>query len=173
MVVGSEGVRVCGRASSAGSRGGLARKRRTEGGIRGMRAQSRSESSFGYSFGVDQYLRYESLTVWFMILPYLRLKNALSLSPYRLLSTMSVPRYSGPWTASQVRQQFFDYFLSKGHTFVPSSSTIPYDDPTLLFANAGMNQACLLSPSPSISHLFISTSPYFWAPSIPNQTCPN
>ncbi|KAK9452187.1 tRNA synthetases class II (A)-domain-containing protein [Limtongia smithiae] len=41
----------------------------------------------------------------------------------------------------QVRQTFLDYFIDKrDHTFVPSSSVIPYDDPTLLFANAGMNQ---------------------------------
>ncbi|KAG6820894.1 hypothetical protein H0H93_010238 [Arthromyces matolae] len=48
--------------------------------------------------------------------------------------------YSGPWTAHNVRQQFFTFFRSKNHTFVPSSPTIPFDDPTLLFANAGMNQ---------------------------------
>jgi alanyl-tRNA synthetase len=42
--------------------------------------------------------------------------------------------------ASQIRKQFLDYFASKGHTVVPSSSLIPADDPTLLFANAGMNQ---------------------------------
>ncbi|TFK96651.1 tRNA synthetases class II (A)-domain-containing protein [Pterulicium gracile] len=48
--------------------------------------------------------------------------------------------YTGKWTANNVRQQFFDYFESKQHTYVPSSSTIPYEDPTLLFANAGMNQ---------------------------------
>ncbi|KAF7967705.1 hypothetical protein HWV62_21634 [Athelia sp. TMB] len=53
---------------------------------------------------------------------------------------MSSTPYTGPWTARKVRQQFFDYFASKQHTFVPSSSTIPYEDPTLLFANAGMNQ---------------------------------
>ena len=46
-------------------------------------------------------------------------------------------------TAPQVRQAFFDFFKSKQHTFVPSSSTIPYEDPTLLFANAGMNQVRL------------------------------
>lgn len=44
------------------------------------------------------------------------------------------------WTASNVRSTFLDYFKSKGHKFVPSSSVIPFDDPTLLFANAGMNQ---------------------------------
>lgn len=44
------------------------------------------------------------------------------------------------WSASKVREEFFNYFKSREHTFVPSSSTIPYDDPTLLFANAGMNQ---------------------------------
>lgn len=63
---------------------------------------------------------------------------------------MSFTPYSGPWTARKVRQQFFDYFRSKDHTFVPSSSTIPYEDPTLLFANAGMNQAS------QTSHLFVS-----------------
>ncbi|KAJ7826559.1 tRNA synthetases class II (A)-domain-containing protein [Mycena olivaceomarginata] len=44
------------------------------------------------------------------------------------------------WSAQQVRQEFFSFFKSKGHTYVQSSPTIPYDDPTLLFANAGMNQ---------------------------------
>lgn len=44
------------------------------------------------------------------------------------------------WTAQRVRSTFLDYFKSKDHTFVPSSSVIPYEDPTLLFANAGMNQ---------------------------------
>ncbi|KAF8629235.1 hypothetical protein AX17_005815 [Amanita inopinata Kibby_2008] len=45
-----------------------------------------------------------------------------------------------PWTSTRVREEFFNFFRSKKHTFVPSSSTIPYEDPTLLFANAGMNQ---------------------------------
>jgi alanyl-tRNA synthetase len=53
---------------------------------------------------------------------------------------MSSTPYTGPWTASKVREEFFNYFRSKDHTFVPSSPTIPYEDPTLLFANAGMNQ---------------------------------
>jgi alanyl-tRNA synthetase len=44
------------------------------------------------------------------------------------------------WPARRVRQAYINYFVSQGHTFWPSSSTIPYDDPTLLFANAGMNQ---------------------------------
>ncbi|KAF9446404.1 hypothetical protein P691DRAFT_803998 [Macrolepiota fuliginosa MF-IS2] len=53
---------------------------------------------------------------------------------------MAYQPYTGPWTSRKVRDAFFDYFRSKGHTFVPSSPTIPYEDPTLLFANAGMNQ---------------------------------
>uniref|UniRef100_A0A669QT78 Alanine--tRNA ligase n=1 Tax=Phasianus colchicus TaxID=9054 RepID=A0A669QT78_PHACC len=43
-------------------------------------------------------------------------------------------------TASQIRQRFIDFFKENRHTYVHSSSTIPLDDPTLLFANAGMNQ---------------------------------
>jgi len=51
--------------------------------------------------------------------------------------------YQGPWSAPRVRQQFFDFFREKNHVLVPSSPTIPFEDPTLLFANAGMNQVRL------------------------------
>ncbi|KAI8390200.1 alanyl-tRNA synthetase [Blakeslea trispora] len=44
------------------------------------------------------------------------------------------------WPVNKVRSTFIQYFEDNQHTFVPSSSTIPHDDPTLLFANAGMNQ---------------------------------
>ena len=39
-----------------------------------------------------------------------------------------------------IRRQFLEFFKSKQHALVPSSSVIPHDDPTLLFVNAGMNQ---------------------------------
>src|SRR5437868_13627549 len=43
-------------------------------------------------------------------------------------------------TGSQVRQKFLDYFASRGHRVLRSSSLVPGNDPTLLFTNAGMNQ---------------------------------
>uniref|UniRef100_A0A8C7APE7 alanine--tRNA ligase n=1 Tax=Neovison vison TaxID=452646 RepID=A0A8C7APE7_NEOVI len=49
-------------------------------------------------------------------------------------------------TASEIRQRFIDFFKRNEHTYVHSSATIPLDDPTLLFANAGMNQVRKVFP---------------------------
>ena len=41
---------------------------------------------------------------------------------------------------SELRQKYLQFFESKGHQIVRSSSLVPHNDPTLLFTNAGMNQ---------------------------------
>src|SRR5437588_5456205 len=47
---------------------------------------------------------------------------------------------TGSPSGSQIRQRFLDFFASRGHRVVRSSSLVPANDPTLLFTNAGMNQ---------------------------------
>ena len=43
-------------------------------------------------------------------------------------------------TSKAIRQEFVEFFTSRGHRFVPSTPVVPLDDPTLMFINAGMNQ---------------------------------
>ena len=49
---------------------------------------------------------------------------------------MSTPDF----TVADIRKSFLDFFASKGHTVVPSSSLVPGNDPTLMFTNSGMVQ---------------------------------
>ncbi len=43
-------------------------------------------------------------------------------------------------TGTEIRARFLQFFADRGHTIVPSSGILPKNDPTLMFANAGMNQ---------------------------------
>jgi alanyl-tRNA synthetase len=52
---------------------------------------------------------------------------------------MTIKLSSNP-SSNEIRQAFLDFFASKGHAIVSSSSLVPHGDPTLLFTNAGMNQ---------------------------------
>ncbi|MFC5523993.1 alanine--tRNA ligase [Polaromonas jejuensis] len=53
---------------------------------------------------------------------------------------MSNPTSTVTFTVADIRKTFLDFFASKGHTVVPSSSLVPGNDPTLMFTNSGMVQ---------------------------------
>ena len=57
-----------------------------------------------------------------------------------LKSTISLYLQLMSITAQQIRQQFLDFFKSKGHQIVASAPIVVKNDPTLMFTNAGMNQ---------------------------------
>ena len=48
------------------------------------------------------------------------------------------PGGAGSLTAAQIRSQFLQFFAERGHEVVPSGPLVPQNDPTLMFANAGM-----------------------------------
>ena len=69
---------------------------------------------------------------------------------------------SQPSQTADIRQAFIDFFISKQHTPVASSSLIPHNDPTLLFTNAGMNQ---------FKETFLGMEPRDYTRAVTSQKC--
>ncbi len=65
-------------------------------------------------------------------------------------------------TCNEIRDEFIEFFRERGHEFVPSSSLLPGDDPTLLFANAGMNQ---------FKPIFLGTETRDYSRAVNSQKC--
>jgi alanyl-tRNA synthetase len=65
-------------------------------------------------------------------------------------------------TGAQIRQEFIDFFIEHGHTFVPSSSLVPGGDSTLLFTNAGMVQ---------FKNVFLGTDQRPYTRAVNSQKC--
>ncbi len=67
-------------------------------------------------------------------------QGALALKPYLCSSVCREPFMTAPATVAEIRKSFLDFFVSKGHIVVPTSSLVPANDPTLMFTNSGMVQ---------------------------------
>ncbi|XP_074279849.1 alanine--tRNA ligase-like [Silene latifolia] len=73
--------------------------------------------------------------------PHLLHINKPRLSPSSFTSTIMTHQSKAvDWPAYKVRHTYFEFFRKKEHKFWKSSPVVPVNDPTLLFANAGMNQ---------------------------------
>ena len=64
----------------------------------------------------------------------------ISETPYFATIGFTLSQLGTSVTGHETRQRFLDFFAARGHRVVRSSSLVPANDPTLLFANAGMNQ---------------------------------
>ena len=53
-------------------------------------------------------------------------------------------------TSKEIRNQFLEFFKNKEHKIVQSSPVVPYDDPTLLFTNAGISLRMFFSDKASV-----------------------
>jgi alanyl-tRNA synthetase len=73
------------------------------------------------------------------------------------------PKTTNCMSAAAIRQSYLDFFQDRaGHTIVPSGPVVPHDDPTLLFANAGMNQ---------FKDVFLGTGSRPWTRAVDTQKC--
>ena len=81
---------------------------------------------------------FATMLVTTMLRPPLATRLRTTLRPMRRLVTVMSEQ---AWPAAKVRTQFIEYFEGKEHSFVKSSPVVPYDDPTLLFANAASRDA--------------------------------
>ncbi|PON63807.1 Alanine-tRNA ligase, class IIc [Trema orientale] len=111
---------------------------------------------------VRRFFRFRGIANAFPSLFIKRNPPSSSAPPLSLFSTLSSPSSSSPsttsfssssspslqaamgsnveWPAKRVRDTFISFFEEKNHVFYKSSPVVPHNDPTLLFANAGMNQ---------------------------------
>ncbi len=65
-------------------------------------------------------------------------------------------------TSKEIRKQFIEFFKERDHKFVRSAGVVPFDDPTLLFTNAGMNQ---------FKGIFLETEKANYLRSVNSQKC--
>jgi alanyl-tRNA synthetase len=65
-------------------------------------------------------------------------------------------------SSKEIRQEFIDFFIEREHTKVPAAPVVPYDDPTLLFTNAGMNQ---------FKDIFLGTGKRSYTRAVNSQKC--